>query len=167
MPYIVATTTDTNGPDENDLVVLGSYRTLDDAKVAVNNLSSLVVEGTYKQVTIYQIDPVKNKIYTFYKKDLEEVHERQQRTTAGVRRGGHMQIAPPHAQKNRSLQQQQRVFSRELHGSYLAKPSSKIEFKPPITDDMPPMSESAGNVPLPYPEQIKKESTLNVSIQPK
>ena len=79
MAFIVATFTDVPNSDLKNFVVLGSYPTKEDAKIAVGSLASAVVEGTYKNVTIYKIDTDANKIYTFEKQDLQDAYEDQQK----------------------------------------------------------------------------------------
>lgn len=78
--YLVATCTDNNNILENkndDVIILGSYRTLEEAKDAISfSHVRLVIADPTRSVTIYKVPLDEYKFFTFTRNDLtEEIKE--------------------------------------------------------------------------------------------
>ena len=76
--YIVATTIDVPNSDQKHFAVLGSYNSKEEAKTAISGFATTVVEGAYKNVSLYQLDTDKGHVYTFGKNDLQQAYDAQQ-----------------------------------------------------------------------------------------
>jgi phosphodiesterase/alkaline phosphatase D-like protein len=74
--YILGTFNDIPKTDESNFILLGTFRTKEEAKQAVSNMASAVVKhDLYKNgVTIYELKHENNKIRTFVKKDFEHIY---------------------------------------------------------------------------------------------
>lgn len=59
------------GPDKKYVEIIGSYESLQDAKLAVEENVDLIMDNDKQYLSIYKINLDDCKIYDFYRKDLK------------------------------------------------------------------------------------------------
>lgn len=90
MPFLLASYNQINDSIKN-FVVFGAYNTVEEAKHALNALSPIVMEDRFENITLYEIDQEKNKVYTFEKSDLSsayKIHQELHNQTLMMQKNG-------------------------------------------------------------------------------
>lgn len=72
--FVVATHSGTG--DQKNLVVVGTYRSLNEAKGAVESMAAMLLSGAHDALTIYKLTEESNKVHSFRKHDLKHVFQK-------------------------------------------------------------------------------------------
>jgi len=88
MVFIVGTfidipgATNEDGSQRSHFVVMGTYPSKSEAKAAIEGLAPSVFSGQYETLSIYELHPEENKVYTFHKKELKDAFTKFQEQQA-------------------------------------------------------------------------------------
>ena len=74
--FIVASKTVVNGSDEKNVVVLGTYKSLEDAKVGLEGQAGMLLNNNYSSLAIYKLSEEENLVHDFDKNALKHVYQR-------------------------------------------------------------------------------------------
>lgn len=58
--------------DVKYIQMLGTFENLEDAKEAIDGNAQLIADNDNQHLTLYKVDLEQNRLFTFYRKDLQE-----------------------------------------------------------------------------------------------